>query len=217
MSRKKLLKKPGIYLIADRDTLKGKDIASVVSKSLDAGADIVQLRDKTATNEEFLEAAKKIKSLAKDKGALFIIDDRVDMALALDSDGIHLGQDDTPVETARRILGKKKIIGLSTHSASQIDEATKKDVDYISVGPVYSTPTKPDYAPVGLDLIRTASRKLKIPFVAIGGIDESNIKEVTAAGAKRIAVVRAILSSDSPFEATKNMITQMSFPQNLSP
>ncbi len=205
MSRKKLLKKPGIYLIADRDTLNGKDIASVVSKSLDAGADIVQLRDKTATNEEFLEAAKKIKSLAKDRGALFIIDDRVDMALALDSDGIHLGQDDTPVETARRILGKKKIIGLSTHSASQIDEATKKDVDYISVGPVYSTPTKPDYAPVGLDLIRTASRKLKIPFVAIGGIDESNIKEVTAAGAKRIAVVRAVLSSNDPLEATKTL------------
>ena len=203
--RKELLKKTGIYLVTDRDALKGKEITSVVSKSLDAGADIVQFRDKTATDEEFLEAAKKIRSLAKDKGALFIINDRVDMALALDSDGIHLGQDDMPVEAARKILGKKKIIGLSTHSVSQIDGALKKDVDYISVGPVYSTPTKPDYAPVGLDLIRTASRKLKIPFVAIGGIDESNIKEVTAAGAKRIAVVRAVLSSNDPLEATKTL------------
>ncbi len=209
MLKKELLKKTGIYLVTDRDALKDKDITSVVSKSLDAGADIVQFRNKTATDEEFLETGKKIRSLAKEKGALFIINDRIEAALALDGDGVHLGQDDMSVEAARRVLGKNKIIGLSTHSVSQIDEAIKKDVDYISVGPVYSTPTKPDYPPVGLDLIRTASQKLKIPFVAIGGIDDSNIKEVLGAGAKRIAVVRAILSSDSPFEATKKIIEKI--------
>ena len=209
MSRKELLKKTGIYLVTDRRALKDKEIISVISRSLDAGADIIQLRDKTATDEEFLETGKRIKPLVKEKDALFIIDDRVEAALALDSDGVHLGQDDMPVDAARKILGKDKIIGLSTHSESQIDEGAKKDVDYISIGPVYSTPTKPDYTPVGLDLIRTAFQRLKIPFVAIGGIDESNIRGVIAAGAKRIAVARAILSSDDPFEATKKIIKKI--------
>ncbi len=209
MSRKELLKKTGIYLVTDRRALKDKEIISVISRSLDAGADIIQLRDKTATDEEFLETGKRIKPLVKEKDALFIIDDRVEAALALDSDGVHLGQDDMPVDAARKILGKDKIIGLSTHSESQIDEGVKKDVDYISVGPVYPTPTKPDYMPVGLDLIRTAFQRLKIPFVAIGGIDESNIRGVIAAGAKRIAVARAILSSDDPFEATKKIIKKI--------
>jgi len=172
---------------------------------LDGGADIVQFRTKKTSVEEAVDIGKKIKDLLKGKNVLFIVNDNIKLALELDADGIHLGQDDLPIDTARTLIGKEKIIGLSTHSIAQMHEAVKKDVDYISIGPVFSTPTKPDYKAVGLDIIKIASKEIKLPFVAIGGIDESNIKDVILAGAKRIAVVRAILSSQDPFTATKNL------------
>jgi len=172
---------------------------------LEAGIDIIQFRIKNTPFEKALDTGKAIKNLLKGREALFIVNDDVGLALSLDSDGIHLGQSDTPPEKARAILGRKKIIGLSTHSVSQMKLAAKKDIDYISVGPVFPTPTKPDYEAVGLELVKIAANQIHIPFVAIGGIDESNIKEVVLAGAKRIAVVRAILSSDNPFRAAKNL------------
>jgi len=120
-----------------------------------------------------------------------------------------LGQDDVTVEKARKIIGKRKIIGLSTHSVSEAHEAAKREVDYISVGPVFTTPTKPGYRPIGLRLLNILATKTKIPFVAIGGIDESNLEAVLASGAKRIAVVRAILSSKDPFLAAKNLVRKI--------
>ncbi|MFC1624290.1 thiamine phosphate synthase [Candidatus Omnitrophota bacterium] len=205
MLKKKLLETSGIYLVTDRRALNGKDITLTISQALKAGIDIIQYRDKEATDREFLETGKKIKDLLSKKDVLFIVDDRVEVALALDADGVHLGQEDMPVKVARSILGTKKIIGLSTHSMRQMREGGKLDVDYISVGPVFSTPTKPDYRAIGLELIEIASQELKIPFVAIGGIDESNIEDVSRAGARRIAVVRAILSSKDPFAAAKGL------------
>ena len=204
--KKNLLKRSGIYLVTDKKALKGKDVVSIITTSLKAGIDIIQFRDKEASDKEFLETGRKIKDLARKKKALFIVDDRVDLALALDSDGVHLGQDDMPVEIARKILGRKKIIGLSTHSIPQIRKAAKEKVDYISVGPVFSTPTKPDYKEVGLKLIRFAKKEVKIPFVAIGGINESNIRSVVLAGAGRVAIVRAILSKKDSYKAMKNLI-----------
>ncbi len=172
---------------------------------MDGGVDIIQFRAKRASFEEAVDIGRKIKDLLKEKDVLFIVNDNIKLALELDADGIHLGQDDLPIETARTLLGRKKIIGLSTHSVTQMREAVKKDIDYISIGPVFSTPTKSDYKAVGLDIIKTAKKELKLPFVAIGGIDESNIKDVLLAGAKRIAVARAVLSSKDPFTATKNL------------
>ncbi len=206
MLKKELLKRSGIYLVTDSAALKGKDIILTLSCSIRAGIDMVQFRDKEASSKDFFDTGRRIKMYLKRRDVLFILDDRVDMALALDSDGVHLGQDDMPVDIARRLLGRKKIIGLSTHSAEQLEEAAKKDVDYISVGPVFFTPTKPDYRPVGLELVKMAKEKLRIPFIAIGGINESNIKKVIAAGAMRIAVVRAILSHKDPFVATKALL-----------
>lgn len=205
MLKSELLKESGIYLVTDRRALKGKDIIATLSRSLEAGIDIVQLRDKEASDREFFDIGRKIKNLLRRKKTLFVIDDRVEMALALDSDGVHLGQDDMPVAVVRKMLGRRKIIGLSTHSIDQMRAAVKKDVDYISIGPVFPTPTKPDYRPVGLELVRIAAKESRIPFVAIGGIDETNIEGVVAAGAKRIAVVRAILSAEDPFIATKRL------------
>ena len=165
----------------------------------------------------FRSTGHKIKKLLKGKNVLFIVDDRVDLACCLNADGVHLGQDDIRVDQARKILGKKKIIGFSTHSISQLRSAVKKDVDYISIGPIFSTPTKPDYKAVGLDLIKSAVSLTKIPLVVIGGINEKNIKEIVEAGVQRVAVVRAILSSQDPFMAAKNLIRYMKSVRILLP
>ena len=204
--KKKLLKKSGIYLVTDEKALKGKPLLPIISSALDGGVDIIQLRVKNTPFKEALDIGRAIKNLLKGREALFIVNDDIDLAVSLDSDGIHLGQNDTPPEAVREALGRKKIIGLSTHSMAEAREAVKKDIDYISIGPVFPTPTKPDYKAVGLEAVKNVSKEINIPFVAIGGIDESNIKEVVAAGAKRVAVVRAILSSDEPFLATRSLL-----------
>lgn len=211
--KKKLLKKSGIYLVTDGVSCclshQPKDLLAVISSAVKAGVDIVQFRDKAATDKEFLAMGYKIKKFLKRKNVLFIVDDRVDLAYFLDADGVHLGQDDIGVDQARKILGRNKIIGFSTHSMAQLRLAVKKDVDYISIGPVFATPTKPDYKAVGLDLIKSAARLTKVPLVAIGGINERNIKEVVKAGAQRVAVVRAILSKNDPFMAAKDLIKRI--------
>jgi thiamine-phosphate pyrophosphorylase len=189
--------------------LGGRDILTVISRSLEAGVDIIQFRDKEAGDREFLETGRKIKRLLDKKGVLFIVDDRVDMALELDSDGVHLGEKDMAAEKARGILGRKKIIGLTAHSKAEMHKAIKEGADYISIGPVFSTPMKPSYKAIGLEPIRLASRELEVPFVAIGGINESNIRSVVDSGAKRIAVVRAVLSAEDPFVATGNLIKKI--------
>jgi thiamine-phosphate pyrophosphorylase len=208
--KKKLLSCRGLYLVTDKKALKGRDMIHAVSRSLDAGVEIIQFRDKESSDRDFFETGKKIKKLTEGKKVLFIVNDRVDMAVALGADGVHLGQDDIPVEKAREALGKNKIIGLSTHSLEQIREAAEKGLDYVAVGPVFATPTKPGYKAVGLELVAKAKKELNIPVVGIGGINESNINEVMNAGADKAAIVRAVLSADDPFEAAKKLM--MSFP-----
>ena len=203
-----MLKKPGLYLVTDRGILKGRDLFKILSSSLKAGLDMVQFRDKEASDEDFLETGFKIKELLKHK-ALFIINDRVHMALVLDADGVHLGPQDMPAATARKILGKKKIIGFSSHSLKEAMDAQKQPIDYIALGAVFETPIKPDYNAVGLRALKQAAKKIKIPLIAIGGINESNIKEVRIQGIKRIAIVRAILEAKDPYLATKNLLKRI--------
>ena len=203
-----MLKKPGLYLVTDRGVLKGRDLFKILSSSLKAGLDMVQFRDKEASDEDFLETGFKIKELLKHK-ALFIINDRVHMALALDADGVHLGPQDMPAAIARKILGKKKIIGFSSHSLKEAMDAQKQPIDYIALGAVFETPIKPDYNAVGLRALKQAAKKIKIPLIAIGGINESNIKEVRIQGIKKIAIVRAILEAKDPYLATKNLLKRI--------
>lgn len=192
-----LLKDSILYVVLDRKSQKGRDHLFIAQRAIAGGADAVQLRDKEASVKDLVSAGKDIRALTKDKGVLFIVNDRTDVALECDADGIHIGQDDISVSCARKILGPDKIIGKSTHNISQAIAAQEEGADYISIGPVFSTPTKPDYKEVGLGLIKDAVNKIfKIPFVAIGGIDESNIKIVLESGATRIAVVRAVISQD---------------------
>lgn len=197
-----------LYVIIDKKTClrrKGRDLVYVAREAIAGGADVIQLRDKESSDREIVEAGRAIrKAVGRDK-AVFIVNDRPDIALAVDADGVHLGQDDLPVTAARSILGKDKIIGLSTHSLEQAAEAQNSGADYIGIGPIFSTPTKPGYKAVGLELIKKVKEMNGIPFVAIGGIDESNIDDIIAAGGLRVAVVRAVCGAEDIREAAKRL------------
>ncbi|MBU3958625.1 MAG: thiamine phosphate synthase [Candidatus Omnitrophica bacterium] len=186
-SKKKLLEKSGLYVIIDKEVWRRRPKFSD-TKIKDLPVDIIQLRDKISDKETVLKDALRLRRALSNTGIIFIINDYLDIARLIDSDGVHLGQDDLPIGIARRLLGKDKIIGVSCHSLKQAKSAEVQGADYISIGPVFSTPTKPEYKPVGLGLIREISQKIKIPFFAVGGINEKNIGKVLDAGAKRIAV-----------------------------
>lgn len=177
----------------------GADPEPLLLAALSGGAGLIQMRDKGRTGrEDATRAAHTFRRLADTFGALFIVNDDPQLALALGADGVHVGQDDADPAEARRVLGENAIIGLSTHSPEQIAVAQTAGVDYISVGPVWETPTKPGRPAVGLELISHAAAHSKLPFFAIGGIDATNVGEVVGAGAGRVAVVRAIRDAADP-------------------
>ncbi|MBI4358310.1 MAG: thiamine phosphate synthase [Candidatus Omnitrophica bacterium] len=166
------------------------------------GVDIVQLRSNVFSDRVLLELGEKIRRITQKVRKLFIVNDRVDLMLAMDADGVHLGQEDLPIDIARRMIGnRKKIIGKSTHSLKQALQAEREGADYIGFGPIFETPTKPTYPPVGLQTIREVMKRIKIPMVCIGGIDPTNVKQVIEAGAHRIAVVRAIFGVPDVYQA----------------
>ncbi len=193
------------YVILDKKTSLEPNLAKAAEQLIEGGADIIQLRDKISDDKTFFSAAIKIREITKAHKIPFIINDRMDLALAVYADGLHLGQDDLDISIARRWLGADKIIGCSTHNLTQALEAEKEGADYIGLGPIFSTSTKPDYKPVGLDLIKEVKGKIKIPFVAIGGIDQGNIKEALSAGARNIAVVRAAVGQKDIKMAARNL------------
>jgi len=164
----------------------------IVREMIAGGARLIQLRDKEAGGVEFLDAARKSLSLTRAAGAVLIVNDRVEVALTTDADGIHLGQEDMPVEEAREMLGDEKIIGISTHTIDQVKAALETSADYIAVGPVYPTASKADPDPVvGLELVRSARALTDRPLVAIGGINHDRALEVLSAGADCLAVISA--------------------------
>ena len=172
------------------------------------GADVVQLRGKDLSSAELYLEALALRRLTRSLGVPLIINDRVDIALAVDADGVHLGQDDLPVAAARRLLGPDKIIGLSTHSLEQVRAACAQDIDYLSIGPIFPTRTKLIEGPLGLDLVREARTFVRVPIVAIGGISEKNIAEVRRAGADIAAVVSAVVGA-ADVEAGARTLKQM--------
>ncbi len=197
-----------LYVIIDRKVClrrKGRDLVYAAREAIAGGADVIQLRDKESAAGEIVETGRAIRKAVGKDNVIFIVNDRPDIALAVGADGVHLGQDDLPVMAARSILGKDKIIGLSTHSLEQAAEAQNSGADYIGVGPVFSTPTKPGYKAVGLELIKKVKNISRVPFVVIGGIDESNIDDVIAAGGSRVAVVRAVCAAEDIREAAKRL------------
>lgn len=177
--------------------------AAAVEPALRGGVDLVQLRDKGADDDSIVAAGRDLCALCHAHGALFIVNDRPDLALACGADGVHLGQDDAPVERVRSEHGERLAIGLSTHSEEQIAAAEASSADYYAVGPVHATPTKPGRPAVGLGLVRHAAAVATKPWFAIGGIDPQRAAEVAAAGARRIVVVRAIRDATDPEGAAR--------------
>src|SRR3954451_9095544 len=178
----------------------------VVPASLRGGGDVVQLREKEAGDEEIVAAGRALRALCDEHGALLVVNDRPDLALACAADGVHLGQDDDPVTAVRELVGPELFIGLSTHSPAQVDAAERDpEVDYLGVGPVYETATKPGVEPVGLELVRHAAAHANKPWFAIGGIDAHRVRAVADAGAERVAVVRAIRDAADPGAAAREV------------
>jgi thiamine-phosphate pyrophosphorylase len=183
----------------------GADPEPLIRAALNGGVDIVQLREKDLPRREIELAALTFRRLCDTYSALFIVNDDPDLARACDADGVHVGQDDTPASEARDALGPDAIVGLSTHSEEQIAASAEQPVDYISVGPIWETPTKEGRPAVGLDLIRHAAASAPYPFFAIGGIDSANAARVVDAGARRICVVRAIRDATDPAAAAEEL------------
>ena len=193
--RRERLRTARLYFVCDARP-RGDDPEPLLRAALTGGVDIVQLRDKEATRRSLEIAGQTFRRLCDTYSALFIVNDEPTLARACNADGLHVGQEDVAVADAREMLGPDAIIGLSTHSEQQIADA--EGVDYISVGPVWETPTKEGRAGVGLDLVHHAAEHARLPFYAIGGIDPSNAPEVVAAGASRLAAVRAIRDAEDP-------------------
>lgn len=181
---------------------------SVVESALQGGIAIVQYREKTAADDERLEMAIKMKALCHRYGALFIVNDRVDIAAAADADGVHLGQHDLPMAIARKILGPDKIVGRSTTNPQELQRALDEEADYIGVGPVHETPTKPGKAASGNEYVRYAADHATMPWFTIGGLNAENLAPTLAAGATRVAVVRALMQADDPAEVARSLVKQ---------
>lgn len=204
------LKDRKLYLVTSSDKFDSDDeFLNAVASSLKGGVDILQLREKNSSAKRIIELGKKIRQLCSLYDTIFIVNDRIDIAKIVEADGVHLGQDDADVDSAREILGDSAIVGISTHAPEQALKAVKDGADYIGVGPVFTTPTKPGRASVGLEYVKWASENIEIPFFAIGGIDLSNVNDVISSGAKKVAVVRAIINSDSPELSAGKFLEQL--------
>ena len=180
------------------------DLRAFLDAALRGGADVVQLREKDPAvgDDAILAAARVFREACDAHGALFVLNDRPDLAATAHADGVHVGQDDLPVAQARALVGEDVLIGRSTHTPEQVEDAAVADVDYFAVGPVHATPTKPGRPAVGLELVRHAAGAPRpLPWFAIGGIDAETVGAVVAAGATRIVVVRALTDAADP-EAT---------------
>ncbi len=195
-----------IYGITAEEYSRGRDNIEVVKEMLESGIKIIQYREKDKSALEKYRQCVKIREMAALHDALFIINDQIDIALSVEADGVHLGQDDLPIEKARELTGEKMVIGLSTHSPEQAADAIRRGADYIGVGPIFKTYTKKDVCdPVGLTYLEYAAKNVNIPFVAIGGIKLHNINTVKEKGAKCIALVTEIVGAESIPEMIRNI------------
>jgi len=196
--RRERLRRAYLYLVIDAE-VGGHPSDAIVEAALRGGVDLVQLREKERPDEEIVAAGRRLRALCDEHDALLVVNDRPDLALACGADAVHVGQDDEAIASVRARVGDELLIGVSTHSPEQVAAALDSDVDYFAVGPVHATPTKPGRPAVGLELVRhAASVAGERPFFAIGGIDTSNVADVAAAGAERVAVVRALRDADDP-------------------
>jgi thiamine-phosphate pyrophosphorylase len=193
--RRARLQRAHLYLVCSTRP-GGRALEDVLAAALAGGVDVVQLRDKEASDDQLLAAAALARRQCDDAGALLIVNDRPDLVLVAEADGCHVGQEDMTPAAARDLAGPEALVGRSTHFPDEVE--APDGADYIGVGPVFATPTKPGRPAVGVELVRFAAFHAAVPFFAIGGIDASNVAAVVSAGASRIAVVRAIADAEDP-------------------
>lgn len=203
--RERIIIPEGIYGITGDNFAHGKSNLECVKAMIEGGIKIIQYRDKTKSIKEKVKEAREIRELCKRNGVIFIVNDHVDIAILVDANGVHIGQDDMDPSDVRKLIGDNKIIGLSTHSEEQGMKAyLNPDVDYIGVGPIFPTTTK-DTAPVGLGYLEYAVKNLHLPFTAIGGIKEHNLHEIISRGAKNVCLVSDIVGADNITEKVKEL------------
>jgi thiamine-phosphate pyrophosphorylase len=196
------LRRARLYLVCDSQP-GDRALAPFLREAIAGGVEVVQLRDKRLDDGALVEAVRAARAVCAAQGVPLIVNDRPRVALAAGADGVHVGQEDMPVAQVRELVGEELLIGLSTHRPAEIDAAASAGVDYIGVGPVHATPTKPGRPAVGLELVRYAAAHAHMPFFAIGGIDAGNVQAVRGAGAMRVAVVRAVAAAADPQAAAR--------------
>lgn len=194
-----------LYVVLDRAALRGRDPVEIAAAAIRGGADALQWRDKGGSARDILQTAGRLLPIARRADIPLIINDRADLARTLGADGVHLGQEDLPLAAARDILGPGRLIGTSTHSLEQAASAQADGADYLGFGPIFPTPTKPDYGSVGLARLNEISRTIHAPVVCIGGIDRTNVQQVIESGGRCIAVVRAVCSADEPESSARDL------------
>ena len=207
--RDKIERISGLYVILDRQFLAGRDELDIAGQIIEGGARVIQLRDKQSKKGELLIVAQKLKELCSQAGVLFMINDYLDLAMAVDADGLHIGQEDLPLPVVRRELPIDKIVGCSVTTVSQATKAQNEGADYIAVGSIFPTTTKKEATVVGVDTLKELKRIVATPLVAIGGINQNNIGKVVAAGADAIAVISAVLGEKDVRGAVQKLVAKM--------
>jgi thiamine-phosphate pyrophosphorylase len=202
-----MIKNWHLYVITDEQLSKGRSHAEIARSAIEGGADVIQFRDKTASSRKLYDDALAIRKITRQAHVSFIVNDRIDIALAVNADGVHVGQKDMPALVARQLIGKNKILGISAETLEQAVQAEKDSADYLGVGPIYEArATKPDACePMGLFLLRQVRQKCQVPIIAIGGINHNNAKEVIQAGADGIAVISAIVAAEDVSAASREL------------
>ena len=194
----------GIYAITDSECGKDKEFLTYCEELLQGGAKIIQYREKSRDMKKLFKEAKELKILTQKYNAIFIVNDHLDIALLVDADGIHIGQDDLPISEVRKVLGKNKIIGISTHNLNEAEEAVKNGADYIGVGPIFHTDTKKDAGnPLTLNFLEEVEKNINLPYTVIGGIKESNLDEVLSRGAKSVCLSSELICNENTLQITK--------------
>lgn len=198
-----------LYVILDREAARGRPLPELLEAVLGGGCRLVQLREKSLPMVELLPLARALRARCREAGALFIVNDRADLALAVDADGLHVGQDDLPAAAARRLLPPPMRLGVSTHDPDQARRALADGADYVAVGSMFPTATKTGFQLVGPELLRRVRGHIPVPLVAIGGITEANVGQVMEAGADAVAVISAVCAAADPREATARFLSRI--------
>jgi thiamine-phosphate pyrophosphorylase len=197
---------PTLYVVLDRTVARGRSLDDVLAAVIEGGCRMVQLREKDWPSGRLLPVAERLLTRARQAGVTFVVNDRVDLAVAVGADGVHLGQDDLPARTARPLLRPGMILGVSTHNVAQAHSARDDGADYVAVGSMFATTTKPDFELVGPSLVRKLRPDLRVPLVGIGGITHENAAEVIRAGADGVAVISAVCAAPDPAAATRRLL-----------